>query len=67
MEEIKKKTRSQIRKSRYEMATTGGDKVVSKYASRRKSGNTGTKIFKDNRNREKRTNKGKRVRMRIAN
>ncbi len=35
--------------------------MVSEYASRRKSGDTGTIVFKDNRNRGKRRSKGKRV------
>ena len=44
-----------------EMAAAGGDKMVSEDASRRESGDTGTKVFKDNRNRGKRRSMGKRV------
>ena len=66
MEEIKKDTYLQIRKNRHEMAITGRDKVVSKYASRQKSSGTSIKIFKDNENRGKRGSKRKRIRMEVV-
>ena len=61
IEETEKETRSGVRKSRREMATAGGEKMVSGYARRRESGSTSTKVFKDNRHRGKRRSKEKRV------
>lgn len=55
----------QIRKSRREMAITGRDKVVSKYARRQKSGDTSIEIFKENRNRGKKRSKKKRIGVRV--
>ena len=61
MEETEKETHSRVRKSRREMATAGGETMVSNYARRRESGSASTKVFKDNRYRGKRRSKGKRV------
>lgn len=63
MKEVEKKTRSQIRKKRYKMATIDREKVVGKLAEKWKSGDITTKISEINKNKKKKRSKRKRMGM----
>lgn len=59
MEEVKKKTHMQIRKTGYNIATIGRRKVVGKPARKWKYNSTIVEIFENNRNKKKKKTKEK--------
>ena len=61
IEEADKETCTQIRKTRCNIATTDEEKVIGKSAGKWKGSSTIVEIFENNRDREKRRSKEKRV------